>query len=260
MKTYLKTIWVNYEDTLNFGRNQENRKLDHAHLQKMKRSWKTSPELLGPIQVNSVTHNIIDGQHRLKAYQDLIKDGTLKPDTKIEVRFVEVPVNEEKGAIIDANTNSKNWVLDDYITSYVKPGNDYERLRNWCMNNSLANRKNKPKYRYGAAIIKGKNCTSELQNGTFTCTWDDLDIADKVHAQMSEIMDICKLTKTGPWVEQMAISWREVRNLASFGEWKKSLKKLMKRKYFQERPKDNKENWETCFSEALKMIAVNKAA
>lgn len=260
MKTYLKTVWVNFENTLNFGTNQENRKLNHAHLQKMKAQWQASPQMIPAITVNKVTHNIIDGQHRLKAYQDLIKDGSLEPNTKIEVRFVEVPVDEEKEAIVNANTNSKNWSLDDYITSYVKPGNDYERLRNWCMNNSLANENNKPKYRYGAAIIKGKTCQSELKDGTFTCTLDDLDIADKVHAQMSEIMDICKLTKTGPWVEQMAVSWKEVRNLASFDEWKRSLKKLMKRKSFKEQPKDNKKNWDKCFNEAHRMIAVNKAS
>lgn len=111
---------VSYNDTLKFGKNQENRAYNHAHLEKIKKQCISSMDTMPPITINVVTNHVIDGQHRLKAYQDLIKEGAIDPETRIKIMLVEIPIEDEKQAIIDANTNSKNWSLDDYIASYVK--------------------------------------------------------------------------------------------------------------------------------------------
>lgn len=155
---------VDYATSITFGKNQNNRNFNHGQLQNIKKQWLQSTEVIPPITVNVVTNNIIDGQHRWRAFNELVEKGDLPDTSKIDVKYVSIPVELERDAIINANTNSKNWSLDDYISSYVKAGNKaYMMLDEWCKRHELTEANGKPKFRYGAAIITGKNCSNALK-------------------------------------------------------------------------------------------------
>lgn len=252
-KSYIEE--VSYGDTLAFGRNQENRKINQSHLSKIKKQCETSFDLMPPITINKITNNIVDGQHRLKAYQDLVLQGVISDRQKIKVMFVEIPVNEEKQAIIDANTNSKNWSLDDYILSYAKSGDlNYMKLEDWCKKHSLSSDEGKAKFRYGAAIITGRRCASELKSGNFSFTEEELKRAEDVHAEMLEIVELFKLKGKGAWIESLACSWISVRTQHPFKIWFKEFK--AKKRGFLKLPKDNSRDWDTIFGQAH--LAIDK--
>lgn len=264
---FIKFELVNYEDSLKFGKNQENRAFNHGHLQKLKAQMLNSFSIIPPITVNTVTNHLIDGQHRLKAYQILVNDGQLPQDSKIKVMYVEIPVEYEKQAIVDANTNSKNWSLDDYIASYVKAGIvSYKKLEEWCDSHSLCCNFAKQKesgdigkkysYRYAAAILKGKNCANDLKSAVFTITDDDLTIGNEVHAEMVEICDLLKLKGNGSWLESLAISWHEIRKQHDFKTWMKEFKS--KKARYLKMPTDSKKEWDAIFAQAH--MAIDKKA
>ena len=255
MAKFISFQLVSYTDTLCYGTNQENRAYNHAHLEKIKKQCITSMEAMPPITVNTITNHIIDGQHRLKAYQTLVADGTLGPETRIKVMYIEIPLEEEKQAIIDANTNSKNWSLDDYIASYAKAGVvAYVRLDEWCKMHPLSSENGKSKFRYGAAIITGKRCSQELKSGGFSFREEDYLRADDVHAEMLEIVDLFGLKGKGAWIESLAISWIAVREQHDFRTWMKELK--AKKQRFLKLPKDNSKDWDSIFAQAH--LAIDK--
>lgn len=254
MGKFLKFDFVNYEESLKFGKNQENRAYNHAHLEKIKKQCLDSLELMPAITINAVTNHIIDGQHRLKAFQTLTENGQLS-DRKIKVMFVEIPVEEEKQAIVDANTHSKNWSLDDYIASYAKAGIvSYVKLDEWCKAHPLSSENGKSKFRYGAAIITGKRCSSVLKSGEFSFTEEEFQRADDVHAEMLEIVELFGLKGKGAWIESLANSWIAVRNQHDFRSWINELKD--KRKRFLKLPKENSKDWDNIF--ALLHLAIDK--
>jgi hypothetical protein len=255
MSKFVSFGLVSYEETKNYGINQENRAYNHSHLQKIRKQCLNSLETMPPITINVITNHIIDGQHRLKAYQTLIEDNEIDKDSKIKVMFVEIPVEEEKQAIINANTNSKNWSLDDYIASYAKAGIvSYVKLDEWCKAHPLSNDNGKSKFRYGAAIITGKRCSSELKNGEFSFTEGEINRADEVHAEMLEIVELFNMKGKGQWIESLAVSWIDVREQHEFRVWIKELKS--KKQRFLKLPKDNSSDWDSIFAQAH--LAIDK--
>lgn len=248
MGKFIKFDLVSYNETLVFGTNQQNRAYNNAHLEKIKKQCIKSLETIPPITINVITNNIVDGQHRLKAFQTLFENKQISNDSKIKVMFVEIPINEEKQEIIDANTNSKNWSLDDYIASYVKAGVvSYIKLNEWCKHHSLSNENGKSKFRYGAAIITGKRCSNELKHGEFSFNENEYKRADEVHAEMLEIVELFGMNGKGSWVESLAISWIEVRKQHDFRLWMKELKN--KKQRLLKLPKDNSRDWDNIFAQ-----------
>lgn len=250
---------VSYEDTLKFGKNQGNRREIKSHVAKLKKQCLTSFAIMPPITVNVVTYNIIDGQHRLRAYQELVEQGVFSKEERMKVMFVEVPIENEKKAIIAANTNSKGWSLDDFIKSYCNEGNKYYvGLENWCdSNHPLAKTGKKEKglkFRYGAAIITGRRCSSELKSGDFTFTEEELKRAEEVHAEMLEIIELFGLKGKGAWIESLACSWIAARNQHTFKVWFRELKK--KKSSFLKLPKDNSRDWDAIFGQVH--LAIDK--
>lgn len=259
MKKFIKFEMVSFDETKNYGKNQENRSINRGHLQKIKEQCLENFAMMPPITINTVTNHIIDGQHRLEAFRTLVSDGSLPKDSNIKVMFVEIPVDEEKDAIVDANTNSKNWALDDYISSYVKAGIvSYIQLQEWCKEHILCCRFTKEKetgeqnktynYRYGAAILTGKRCSSELKSAKFTFTDADAKIGHDVHAEMLEIVELFNLKGNGAWIEALAVTWHSYRGMHSFKEWMRELK--AKKNRFMKMPKDNSTEWEAIFNTA----------
>ena len=237
---------VSYKESLAFGKNQENRKINPSHLQKLKKQWLKYSDMMPAVIINSVTNNIIDGQHRIKAYQMLIADGELPMSTKLKVMYVNIPLDTEKEAIIDANTNSKNWSLDDYIASYVKAGvMPYVKLEEWCKTHSLCF-DGKPKYRYGAAMLTGKHCQQPLKNATFDFDIDNLKIGEEIHTELLEIVDLLGLKNYGSWIESLSVTWYQYRNMHPFRVWLGEMKN--KKARLIKMPKDNASEWEAIFN------------
>lgn len=258
-KKFIKYEFVPYDGTLCFGRNQENREINRQHLQKIKKQCMESFESMPPISVNAVTNHIIDGQHRLQAYQDLVESGYFPKETTIKVMWLEIPVEEEKSEIIEANCNTKNWGIEDYMTSYAKAGIvSYVRLEEWCKLHPLTSDNGKAKFRYGAAIITGRRCQSVLKSGEFTFTEEEFSRADDVHAELLEIVELLNIRGKGNWIESLAVSWMAVRNQHEFAVWRKEIK--AKKHKFMKLPKDNSKDWDNIFAQAHLAIDKKKAA
>ena len=254
-KRFIKFKFVTYRESLRFGFNQQNRAINHSHLAKIQKQCMESFDIMPPIIVNMLTGNLIDGQHRTKAYQLLVENGQLPKETKLKVMFVEIPIEEEKEAIINANCNVKTWTLDDYISSYAKAGiESYVALDEWCKAHSLSCDNGKSKFRYGAAIITGKRSASELKAGNFNFTDDQLEKADNVHAEMVEIVDMFGIKGKGPWLESLATSWTAVREQHDFRTWMRELK--AKKRRFMNAPKDNSGDWDNIFAQVH--LAIDK--
>lgn len=246
---------VSFETSLAFGTHPENRLYNPAHVDQIKSQMVKSFDIIPPITVNRLTYHIIDGQHRHKAYQDLHKSGAIPSDSKLKVMFVDIPLMEEKQAIIDANTNSKNWTIEDYIMSYVRANViSYVRLDEWCKAHPLTSDKGKAKYRYGATMITGRRCSGDLKNGRFTFTEEEFKRADDVHTELFEIVSLFGLKGKGMWIESLAKSWIDVRDQHDFRIWMDEL--TAKKQHFLKLPKDNSADWDSIFAQAH--LAIDK--
>lgn len=255
MSTFVRFELVPYEVSTSFGINKENRVFNRGHVERIKKQFLNSYEMMPPITVNLITRHIIDGQHRLFAWQELHKGEQIPKDSQLKVMYVEIPVEKEKQAIIDANTNSKNWSLDDYINSYIKQNIvSYVKLDEWCKSHPLSSDNGKSKYRYGSAMITGKRCSNDLKNGLFTFTEEDFQRADEVHAELLEIVEVLELKGKGNWIESLAVSWIEVRNQHDFRTWIKEFK--AKKQSLLKLPKDNSKDWENIFAQVH--LAIDK--
>lgn len=111
MRKFIDFGFVYYDESLKFGTNQENRAYSHAHLDKIKKQCINSLDTMPPITINVLTNHIIDGQHRLKAFQTLVENKEIDVDAKIKVMLVEIPIMDEKQAIIDANRIQRTGLL-----------------------------------------------------------------------------------------------------------------------------------------------------
>jgi hypothetical protein len=240
--------YVPYERAMSFNLNNKNRVYNMRHLEKIKTQTLRSTELMPAITVNTVTGNIIDGQHRHKAYTDLYGLNLIPRNATIKVMYVEIPEEMELEAIVSANTNSKNWTLDDYISSYIKLGiESYVKLDEWSKSHLLTCECGKSKIRYASAILAGKRCNNALKSGLFTLTDEDFERANIVHDEMFEIAEILGMKSRGPWIESFAVSWTKVRNQHHIDEWLKEFQ--AKKTTYSRMPTDNSHDWEALFAQ-----------
>lgn len=239
-------IEVSREFTNGFIFNSENRTINDKHVLCLQEQMKTSFEMFPAITVNQITRHVIDGQHRLTAYQNLVDSGEIPPNTTLKVMLVEMPLEKEKDAIRNANTNSKNWILEDYIISEAKKNINYEKLINWCSNHVLCVDGTKKKYRYGAAILKGMGCRHLLLSGTFTLSDEELLKGEIIHNELLEIVRLLEKPLKGCFYESLASSWYQMRHLHELKVWLKEMKR--KKNILQKKPFASKADWDTIFS------------
>ncbi len=240
------------KDAKQFGTNQQNRKVDAKHVAKIKKGYIESIEYLPPITVNSTTGNVIDGQHRLQAFLELIEEGNLPKDATILVRFIEADEKDERKLIIDANTKTKNWNQNDFVNSYTSVNANYSKLTEWCLSHRLCHNEGKPIYRYASAIIKGKSSGTKLKKGEFEITEEELNKAENNYNEVSSIIDKASLSTTGAYIESLAISWLTNKNwlLKGFGNFDNILAFLEKKKQslIWGKKYSGKKDWDGIFS------------
>lgn len=244
-----KLYAASYEEAKGFGRNQMNRVVNENHVSKLMKSLVHSEfSIMPPIMLNQATNHIIDGQHRLEAYLRLVEAGVLPESTTIEVYCIDLPESSELDEIIRANTNSKNWSVDDYIGCHARAGKeDYKKLFEWCKDHELTSNNGKPKYKYGGAILLGHTCYNELKNGTFTATDEQYERAEQVHAELLEITDAMGLHGSNNWIEGLIVSWMSFREKHTLGEWVKAIKAKFRTQFYQNMAKNSKRDFDAIF-------------
>ena len=247
---------LNREQLELFNQNSENRLINHGHKSRIKKQMEESLDYFSPITVNKRTNNIIDGQHRWTAFIELVDEGKLPADSTLDVKYIDVPEEKEKEAIVNANVNSKNWSLDDYIFSFSKKNENYEKLIEWCANHMLCNDGKKYKYRYGAAMLSGRGCSKELKDGTFTLTQENLDMGEQVHDELVDILEILGKKMSNPFMEALAVSWIGVRHLYPYNVWRKEIK--AKKNMLIKKPSENQKEWNDIFALILRAIEIKK--
>jgi hypothetical protein len=148
-------------------RNDNREKVKPSHVQMLKRSISTRNLLeMRPICVNK-DMEVIDGQHRLLAAEELGLDIYYQVEDKLEV-----------GDVILMNT-SKNWTNADFLNFYVKNGyQEYIKLNDFMKLNQIS-------FKVAYLLINKKNA-------------DNLDYFKHGEFKMKEIdqtaLDICRLS------------------------------------------------------------------
>ena len=260
---------LSYEEVASFGKAQRNRKVNDNHVNdfyNVIKSGKSRVELedgnylvLGiiPVVVNPRTNYIMDGQNRIEAFKKAYEKGDIDDKARILVGFWEVePGAAENTLIIDLNTKTKNWSMDDYINSYAQDIPYYAGLVEFCQTHSLCHvttskgERNKP--RYAAAIITGKGCQSTLKAGTFSFTEEQFKAADTIHKELLEIRKKLNMPLTGDEIEYMATEWHIQRNFISIADIK-SLTYIPTD--VREKKVYNRKDWAFVFSRLKDVIA-----
>lgn len=227
---------LSYAEVLSFGKAQQNRKVKSNHVNdflNVIKDGKSRIDLgdgtylvfgLMPIIINPLTGHILDGQHKHDAFKKAMELGLIDENARILVGEWRVEPSDENTLIINLNSNSKNWSLDDYMNCYAQYLENYAKLKQFCETHSLCKKEDASSkaektnnYRYGAAIITGKGETSRLKASTFSFTDEQLAEADTIHKEMIEIRKKIGMPvfATGNEVEAMAIEWHTQRKFIS---------------------------------------------
>ena len=233
-----------------------NRMIDERHLKLFTSYSEQKLRNMPPLTVNERTGRLIDGQHRVRAIVKLIEQGKLPKDYRYNVMLIDISEEEERSEIINANINSKGWSQINYIKFYMEDvcddiSNSYTMLDEWCRRHKLTASKSEniaPKFRYGAAIIKGMGCSSILKNGLFTVTTEELDEADKIHNELCEIIEAMDRVRIGNWIEYMAVSWFNARRNTDFKKFMKTLKNESILGSVKGRPSNTRRDWDYIFA------------
>lgn len=255
---------ANVETVKSFKKMDGNRTINNIHVKNIKEGLRNSLDLFPPITVNSNTLNIIDGQHRVTAFLELVNSGELPTTATLDVKYVNISPEDERECAVNANTCSKNWQLVDYINSFSITNENYRILLDWCQKHPLCypnvsktqkeknNSKRDYRFRFASAILKQKSCATELKNGTLVITEDDLINASTLYAEIETILNL--LPSKPSALEYVAIKWCSVRNFQEWNTWIKYIKKMKDTKKFMELPRNNARDWEVIFNQILAEI------
>lgn len=233
-----------------------NRMIDESHINLFTRYSEQKLRNMPPLTVNERTGRLIDGQHRVRALIKMIDKGILPKNYRYDVMLIDISEEEERSEIINANINSKGWSQMNYIKFYMEDvcgdiSNSYTMLDDWCRRHKLTASKSEkiaPKFRYGAAIIKGMGCSSILKNGLFNVTQEELDEADKIHNEIVEILEAMDRVRIGHWIEYMAVSWHNARRNTDFKKFIKTLKNESILNDVKGKPSISRRDWDYIFA------------
>ncbi len=136
-----------------------NRNVNQLHVKQIKNSVNEHGLLFNIIVINE-NYEIIDGQHRFHAFQDL-------KQPIFYVMIMDYGLHE----VQVLNSLSKNWKLKDYLESYIKIENEfqlgYKELKwfhdkyHWGMTDSIAT------IMYNSGAANGSTQTDKFKKGKF---------------------------------------------------------------------------------------------
>ena len=84
-----------------------NRMIDENHLKSFKSYSEKKIRSMPAITVNERTGRLIDGQHRVLAIVQMIEEGILPKDFRFDAMLIDIPEEEERTEVINANNNLK---------------------------------------------------------------------------------------------------------------------------------------------------------
>ena len=233
-----------------------NRMIDEGHIKLFTSYSEQQLRNMPAITVNERTGRLIDGQHRVRAIIKMIEQGKLQKDYRFDVMLIDIPEEDERAEVIDANIHSKGWTQMNYIAFYMEDvcgdvAKNYKLLDTWCRQHPLTAPKKEvqsPKYRYASAMMKGISCTSILKKGEFTVTLEELREATDIHNELFEILSIMDRVSTGAWLENMAIAWFNARRDTDINKFMKELKTKSTLNYVNGKPSNTRRDWDDIFA------------
>lgn len=160
-----------------------NRHIKLPHVNDIKKAMKTGVTFPAII-VERKSLYIIDGQNRFEAATQLWKEGF---EYKLLVHFYdsEHPLQDA----IDFNNTQIPWITPDYVNAKVEMHNiNYIKLKNWVFSKENLHNGRIPKYE-AAAIMLGNKATS-IKKGNFEFLDENVDLADKIYAELSYFAEI----------------------------------------------------------------------
>ena len=171
---------------------------------------------MGVVVVDLKSKTIIDGQHRIKAYDQAKTDFGYK--TPIQVRFVEAPTGvAELQDYIRHFQNARKWQLEDYISANLSGKNDLERLMEFCLSHPNLNKGTEPTdvfWRKGAAII-AKTGSSEYKNRlkqrNMRFTKEEWEDSEKFYKEVTNLFAALGKSWTDGGFEYIVNAWKKVR-------------------------------------------------
>ena len=82
-----------------------NRMIDENHLKSFKSYSEKQIRSMPALTVNERTGRLIDGQHRALAIVQMIEEGILPKDFRFDVMLIDIPEEEERTEVMNANNN-----------------------------------------------------------------------------------------------------------------------------------------------------------
>ena len=255
-----KYFSIGYEDLKSLTDDSKkvigNRMIDERHIKLFTGYSEQQLRNMPALTVNERTGRLIDGQHRVRAIVRMIEQGKLPKDYKYDLMFSDIAEEDERAEVINANINSKGWTQFNFIECYMKDADDdiaqnYIMLDKWCREHQLTapkRKKSSPKFRYGAAMMKGVSCTSILKNGEFKVTKEELYEAHIIHNELIEILKAMDRPTSGAWLEYMATAWYNERRDTDFSKFMKTLKKEPTLSRAKGKPSNSRRDWEDIFT------------
>lgn len=229
---------LSYEEVASFGKAQRNRKVTPGHVNDFVNVIKDGKSRINledgtylvfglmPIVINPLTGHILEGQHKHEAFIKAYENGIIDENARMLVAFWEVEGEEaENTLIIDLNSKSKTWAIGDYMDCYAQYKDTYTKLRTFCEKHTLCHEVKKdrivPKYRYAAAMLTGRNCSTLLKSGSFSYTDIEESMADIIHDELCTIREKLGIPMYGSDIEGMAVEWHKQRKIISVADIKK---------------------------------------
>jgi hypothetical protein len=192
-----------------------NRHIDKKHVKKLKGDFLIT-RLIAPCIVNMQTLNILDGQHRITAYKELLEEGKCD-GINLKVVYSNLSLEDELKKVKPLNCDVKKWTLKDFVESSIDTENPVsialcKMASEHPLLHSVTKKGNvKPKLRYAMACVYGRNITTDIKKGMIGIT-DEMVGSAQVIANESYQIFLALHQPSNSWVEYMIQAWHAMRN------------------------------------------------
>lgn len=267
----VKIARVNVQEVEKFSFINANREINKTNVNDKKREFLKHNCFLNEITINIDNYHILDGQHRIKAYLELIEKNEIPNTTLLNVKYIKLYGISEIDYCKDINSSAKIWKTEDFINRNKETGIysdlyskldalfDFAKPLKYDPTKTLIHKISGTRqraYRRLLVLLKynrgvkfnGKLMVREFNDGTLKITDDEIEKAKILITELTEILDIiCWGSPCG--LEDIAKTWIEVRDEFPFQQWKN----VFKKKYDSiiRMPKNNKREWDNIFSIVL---------
>ena len=239
-----KTVCV--KDLKKYNLNSLNRRINQSHVNKLKKSILNAGMVIQAIIINIITNNLCDGQHRREALLQLLKEGKISPNMKVQVIIYEMDPNEEID-FIRTLQDGRAWTGQETFISEYNRGNEHViNLDKFARSHSLLfGEKGAVKSRYAYSMLTGKDDSTTVKTCSYKFTDDDFKRGHEVHEEINKILSVLDF-RPDYWLSRMIIVWYRYRNTFTFKEWIKNIRAI--RKGLQHLPHTRMTDWENIFS------------